>query len=142
MLLGMLAVLLAAVIAHLNIRETADYSIQLHLKFIGSSIYQYHSLTGHWPHRVEELAITSLPLQSPYWKVMIDAGTNVVVWRDDLNPDPLQNAHFVLAFHNKGLLAWMGRRWVCWGDLRTEYIPNRKLREALQGARGMTAAAP
>jgi len=69
--------------------------------------------------------------QSPYWKVMIDSGTNVVVWQDDLKPDPKDNADLILAYHNRGLLAWLGPHWVCWGDLRTEYITTQQLRAKL-----------
>jgi hypothetical protein len=63
---------------------------------------------------------------------MIDSGTNVVVWHDDLKPDPKDNADLILAYHNRGLLAWLGRHWVCWGDLRTEYITTQQLRAKLR----------
>ena len=33
-----------------------------------------------------------------------------------------------LGFHGFYRQARMGRQWVCWGDLRTEYIPSRQLR--------------
>jgi len=98
----------------------------------GSSIYEYHEKTGRWPVRADDLAEISLPMRSPYWKVMLDSGTNVIVWHNDLKPNPAENANVVLAYHNKGLLASLGRQWVCWGDLRTEYLPSRKLRTKLQ----------
>lgn len=62
----------------------------------------------------------------------LDSGTNVVGWHDDLKPNPADNANIILAYHNRGLLAWMGRQWVCWGDLRTEYVRSRDLRTKLQ----------
>lgn len=58
---------------------------------------------------------------------MLDSGTNVIVWHTDLKSNPAENASEVLAYHNKGLLAWFGHQWVCWGDLRTEYIPSKEL---------------
>lgn len=58
---------------------------------------------------------------------MLDSRTNVIVWHDDLKATPSENANVILAYHNKGLLTWVGRQWVCWGDLRTEYIPSREL---------------
>jgi len=115
-----------------SLLDVAHQTIRLHLRFIGASIYEYHAKTGHWPARVEDLAETSLPRQSPYWKAMIDGGANVVVWHDDLQPNPRDNARVILAYHNRGLLASLGRHWVCWGDLRTEYIKDDQLRASLQ----------
>jgi len=115
---GGIAVLLLVTFAHFySLSDISHQAIRLHLRLIGSSIYEYHSRTGQWPSRVEDLAETSLPRQSPYWKVMIDSGTNVVIWHDDLKPDPKDNADLILAYHNRGLLAWLRRHWVCWGDL-------------------------
>jgi hypothetical protein len=103
-----------------SISEVSHEATAYHLRLFGASIYEYHARTGRWPRRAEDLAETSLPRQSPYWKVMLDAGTDVVVWHDDLQPDPRDNARVILVYHNKGLIASMGRHWVCWGDLRTE----------------------
>jgi hypothetical protein len=127
--------LLYGVFGRGSLTDVAHESIRLHLRFIGASIYEYRANTGRWPSRTEDLAQTSLPRQSPYWKVMIDAGTNVVVWHDDLKPDPRDNAHVILVYHNKGLIAATGRHWVCWGDLRTEYIKDEELRAGLQSAK-------
>lgn len=60
---------------------------------------------------------------------MLDHGANVILWPKNLKSDPRENQGIILAYHNDGLLASMGRVWVCWGDLRTEYLP----REELQG---------
>jgi len=118
-----------------SLLDVAHKTTRLHLRFIGASIYEYHAKTGRWPTRAEDLAESSLPRQSPYWKMMIDGGTNVVVWHDDLQPNPRDNAHVILAYHNKGLLASLGRHWVCWGDLRTEYIKDDQLRATLEAAK-------
>jgi len=115
-----------------SLSDSLSESIRVHLRLLGSSIYEYHDKTGFWPMRSDDLAQTSLPARSPYWKMMLDSGTNVVVCRDDLEPNPAQNAKLVLAYHNRGLLAWMERQWVCWGDLRTEYIPSKELRAKLK----------
>jgi hypothetical protein len=61
-----------------GIREVAHESTQLHLHLIGSSIYEYHSRTGKWPTQIEDLAKTSLPQQSPYWKLMLDEELAVI----------------------------------------------------------------
>ena len=132
---GIAVLLLVAFADFYSLSDISNHAIRLHLRLIGSSIYEYHTKTGLWPTRVEDLAETSLPLQSPYWRVMIESGTNVVVWHDDLKPDPKDNADLILAYHNRGLLAWLGRQWVCWGDLRTEYITTRQLRAKLQGVK-------
>jgi hypothetical protein len=115
-----------------SLSDIANESIRLHLQLLGSSIYEFHEKTGHWPMRAEDLAETSLAVRSPSWKVMLDSGTNVVVWRNDLKANPAENGNLVLAYHNRGLLALLGRQWVCWGDLRTEYIPSRELRARLR----------
>ncbi len=131
-----IAIVVVGIIAFVGVRfysvtDSSDKSIRLHLALLGSSVYEYHANTGQWPSRAEDLAHTSLPVRSPYWKTMLDSGTNVVVWHNDLRTNPADNAQVVLAYHNRGLLAWLGRQWVCWGDLRTEYIPSRELREKL-----------
>ena len=61
-----------------NLSGIGHSTVRLHLKLIGSSIYEYHSKTGRWPSRVEDLAETSLPRQSPYWRQMLEQGTFVV----------------------------------------------------------------
>ena len=124
--------LLVAVARNSTLTDISHQTIQLHLRLIGASIYEYHTKTGRWPARLDDWAETSLPRESPHWKVMIESGADVMVWHDNLNSDPKDNAHLILAYHNKGLLAWLGRQWVCWGDLRTEYVRTRKLGALLQ----------
>jgi hypothetical protein len=45
---------------------------------------------------------------------------------------PDNNAGQILDYHNKGLIATMGRSWVCCGDPRSEYIKTDDLRIYLQ----------
>ena len=58
--------------------------------------------------------------------------TIVIPWHKNLKADPKDNAGLILAYHNKGLYARLGRVWVCWGDLRTEYIKIEDLKAKLQ----------
>ena len=118
-----------------SISDISHNATRLHLRLIGASIYKYYAKTGRWPSRAEDQAETSLPRHSPYWKTLIDGGMVVVVWHDDLQPDPRDNAHVLLAYYNKGLISSLGRHWVCWGDLRTEYIKDDQLRASLQAAK-------
>jgi|SRR5262245_12350897 len=129
--IGAVAIIVLVAVRFYSLSDISNESIRLHLHLLGSSVYEYHDKTGRWPARAEDLAQTSLPVRSPYWKVMLDRGTNVIVWHDDLKSNPWDNANVVLACQNRGLLAWMGRQWVCWGDLRTEYIPSKNLRAKL-----------
>jgi hypothetical protein len=129
--IGAAAMVLLLGVRFFSLSDISNESIRLHLTLLGSSIYEYHGKTGHWPATSEDLAQTSLPLHSPHWKTMLDTGTNVIVWHDDLKSNPSDNANFILAYHNRGFLAWLGHHWVCWGDLRTEYIPSRELRGKL-----------
>ena len=114
-----------------GVRDVAHEATRLHLGLYGSSIYEYHAATGKWPTEIGDLAMTSLPAKSPYWKVMLDDDVDVIVWHKTLKPDPKDNAGQILVYHNKGLIATMGRTWVCWGDLRTEYIKTEDLRDYL-----------
>jgi hypothetical protein len=102
-------------------------AIRLHLELVCAGIYEYHSKTGRWPSRFENLADTTLAHRVPNWK-MVEPQTIVVLWRDDLKPDPKDNARVILAYYNKGLFSNLGRMWVCWGDLRTEYLKTDEIR--------------
>ena len=130
--LAVAGVILLVALRFYGVSDVAHESIRLHLRLLGSSIYEYHANTVRWPSRPEDLAYTTIHVQSPYWKTMLDSGTNVIVWHDDLKTNPAENANVILAYHNRGLLASMGRQWVCWGDLRTEYIASKELRAKLQ----------
>jgi hypothetical protein len=108
-------------------------AISYWLENIGRSVYEYHSKNGRWPATVDDLAETAVFQRAPNWKQMLDDRTIVVVLDDDLKPDPQENAGRVLVYHNKGLFAWsLGKVWVCWGDLRTEYIKSADLKIKLQ----------
>ena len=126
--LGVAALLIGMVFDYFDRGSIPHQAIQLHLRLVGSSIYEFHTNTGRWPERAEDLARTSLPLRSPYWKQLLDRGIIVVVWPKDLRPNPKDNEGRVLTYDNGGgLFARLGRVWVCWGDLRTEYVKAEEL---------------
>jgi hypothetical protein len=132
--IGVGAVLVVVIMAYnySGVKDMSDQSAQNYLRLYGSSIYEYHALTGKWPSQIDDLARTSLPLQNPHWwKAQVDIEADVIVWPKDLKPDPKENARVILAYHNKGLDAEMGRIWVCWGDLRTEWITPEELQDNL-----------
>lgn len=106
-------------------------AIRLHLRLTASGIYEFHKTRGRWPTSADDLALTSLPQISPYWRLLIENGSVVVVWRTDLKPDPKDNVSSIMTYHNAGLLSKLGRVWVCWGDLRTELITEKELRKKL-----------
>lgn len=129
---GAVAIVLVMIRGPLSgVREVAHESTRLHLSLFGASIYEYYAATGKWPTQVGDLARTSLPTKSPYWRYMLDAEVDVIVWHRTLKPDPKENAGHILVYHNKGLIAERGQSWVCWGDLRTEYIQTEDLRKYL-----------
>jgi hypothetical protein len=115
-----------------GVSDMADESVRFHLKLTAASIYEYREKTGQWPARIDHLALTSLPAMSPYWKYMLDNELIVVVWHKALKPAPGDNARHILAYYNKGLISEGGQQWVCWGDLRTEYIKTEDLRAYLR----------
>ena len=106
-------------------------TIHLHLKLTASSIYEFHSATGRWPTGADDLARTTLPQHSPYWRTLLENDTVAVVWRSDLKPDPKDNASVVMTYNKAGLFPKLGRVWVCWGDLRTDYVREEELRAKL-----------
>jgi hypothetical protein len=132
LLLLCLAAIVGVVSSSSGITDVAHKSIRLHLALDSAAVYEYHSRMGEWPSRIDDLAKTSLPLQSPYWRDMLEDEVNVIVWPKGFDPDPLKNAGRVLAYHNKGILATSGHVWVCFGDLRTEYIAEHELKALLQ----------
>jgi hypothetical protein len=121
------AMLTGVVMDYFDHDSIPHQAIRLHLKLVCASIYEFHSKTGRWPARFEDLAETSLPQKVPSWR-MVEPQTIVVLWRNDLKPDPKANAAVILAYYNKGLFSRLGRMWVCWGDLRTEYVKADEVR--------------
>src|SRR6266851_1748254 len=105
-----------------GVRDVVHEYTRYHLHAVGSIIYEYQATTGKWPTRYDDFAMTSLPAMSPYWRSMLDNELIVVVWHKTLKPNPNDNAGQILAYYNKGLISTQGQSWVCWGDLRTEYI--------------------
>jgi hypothetical protein len=81
--------------------DAAHQAIRYWVRLYGDATYEYHSTTGRWPARIDDLARTSLPAQFPYWKHRLDEGTIVLVWNNDLKPDPHDNAGLILAYHNR-----------------------------------------
>ena len=67
--------------------DIANSSTQLHLRIMGSSIYEFHSKTGQWPTCIDDLSQTSLT-QIRYWKSGLENEVYVIVWPTDLKPDP------------------------------------------------------
>ena len=130
-----LALVLVAVITAYNyyhVKEMSDLSQEIYLRLYGESIYEFHALTGRWPSKIDDLARTSLPLKNPdWWRAQLEIVADVIVWPKDLKPDPRDNGHVILCYHNKGLDAERGRMWVCWGDLRTGWITPEDLRACL-----------
>jgi hypothetical protein len=117
-------------------QDVAHEAVRLHLNLIGSSIYEYRAATGKWPTQIDDLEKTSLPAKSPYWRSWFVNDVMVVVWHKSLNPDPKDNARHILVYHDKGLIAAGGHKWVCWGDLRTEYIKTEDLQAYLKKLKG------
>lgn len=108
-------------------------AIRNQLTLFGTSIYEFHSRTGRWPSRLDDLAETSLPQRNPSWRA--SAEPVVILWRGDLKPDPKDNARVILAYHNAGLFSQFGNTWVLWGDLHTEFIKRSTLPELLKNGR-------
>jgi hypothetical protein len=114
-----------------GVSDVAREAVCLHLRLTGASVYEYRTRFGRWPTRTDDLAQTTLPAMSPYWRYQLDEGLIVVMWPTGWEPAPKGNAGRVLAYYAKGLISERGRMWVCWGDLRTEYVEADALRAYL-----------
>jgi hypothetical protein len=110
--------------------DVASKSIQFDLKLIGRSVYEARTKNGTWPARIEDLAGTEY-LKLPHRRTMLEEGRFVVVWRQDLNPNPEDNRDRVLAYDNSSLLSRFGNVWVCRGDLRVVYMDADELHAVL-----------
>jgi hypothetical protein len=115
------------------ISEVADEADRLHLKLIAESVYEYRAMKGRWPTMAEELEITSLPLKAPQDVTLVKNGPYVVVWPQDLDPEPKKNPRRLLVY-TLGGPARLGWVWICWGDFRTEYVSREQFETILQGA--------
>jgi hypothetical protein len=129
--IALLVAMILLIVRYFDDSDVAHQAIQVWLRLYGDAIYEYQSITGKSPSKIDDLGRTKLPQRLRYWKQMLDDGTIVIVWHKNLKPDPKVNAGLILAYHNKGLYAQLGRVWVCWGDLRTEYIKREDLQAGL-----------
>lgn len=116
----------------INLWPVADHTEKLHLELIARSIYDYHASAGRWPTQPGDLLQTSLPQQCPHDVAMMRAGAFVVNWPTaDWQPTPQENADRLLLYSKGGPLRF-GRVWVCWGDLRLEYMKEEHALELLR----------
>ena len=129
--LGLVALLW--IVANRTEPNVPDYADQLHLRKIAGSVYEYHGLTGKWPTDAKDLLITSLAREVPLDISLIQDQLYVVIWSQDLKPDPKDNAERVLVYAKGGPLR-RGWKWVCWGDFRMEYMSEEQLQAALQAS--------
>ena len=132
---GVVAIVISIAWDYFNYDSIPHEAIRLHLKLTAASIYEFHNTAGRWPTSADDLALTSLPQRSPYWRTLIENGSVAIVWRGDLKPEPKDNAGLLMTYNNIDLFSKLGRVWVCWGDLRTEYVKEEELRAKLADTR-------
>ena len=128
---AILALLWAGSLAwdYFNPDSIPHVSMSDQLKLFASAIYEFRETTGRWPATLSDLEKTSLPAKNPYWKQ--SAVPLEILWPKDLKPDPKDNSSVLLIYFTGGLFNRLGRVWVCWGDLRTEHLPEADLRAVL-----------
>ena len=107
--------------------DIATKSIQFDLRKIGESVYEVYSKSGKWPVQIADLEGTEY-LKMPHRRTMLEEGVFIVVWQEDLDPNPAANANRVLAYDNSSLLSRFGSAWVCRGDLRIERMSAKEMR--------------
>lgn len=113
--------------------DIATKSIRFDLRKIGESVYEARSKSGKWPAQIADLEGTEY-LKMPHRRAMLEDGFFIVLWQQDLDPDPEANRDRVLAYDNGSLLSRLGRVWACRGDLRVERIGAAEV-PALNGGR-------
>ncbi len=99
--------------------DVATKSIEFDLRKIGESLYEARFKTGKWPAEIADLEGTEY-LKMPHRKALLENGLFVVMWQQDLDPNPEANRNRVLAYDNGSLLSRFGSVLVCRGDLRIE----------------------
>jgi len=127
-ILSAVAVIVAFAVAFVYAQvDIATKSIQFDLRKIGESVYEAHSKGGKWPAQIADLAETEY-LKMPHRRAMLEEKGFVVVWQEDLDPNPAVNANRVLAYDNSSLISRFASVWVCRGDLRVERMSAREMR--------------
>jgi hypothetical protein len=122
---AVLAVVVAVIAFIYGTVDVANKSLQFDLKKIGESIYEAHAKSGKWPIQIADLEGTEY-LNMPYRRGILENGSFVIVWQQDLDPNPDANSGRILAYANSGLLSRLGRVWACRGDLRIVKIGNEE----------------
>jgi len=117
------AVAAAFVLAQVDI---ATKSIQFDLRKIGESVYQARSNSGKWPVQIADLEGTEY-LRMPHRRTMLEDGVFVLVWQQNLDPNPEANRNRVLAYDDGSMLSRLGMVWICRGDLWIERIGAKQL---------------
>jgi hypothetical protein len=126
-ILSVVAAIAAVAIAFVYAQgEIATKSIQFDLRKIGESVYEARSKNGKWPAQIADLEETEY-LKTPHRRTMLEEGAFVIVWQQDLDPNPEANRSRVLVYDNSSLLSRFGRVWVCRGDLRIERISTKEM---------------
>ena len=122
---AVLAVVVAVIAFIYGTVDVANKSLQFDLKKIGESIYEAHAKSGKWPMQIADLEGTEY-LNMPYRRGILENGSFVIVWQQDLDPNPDANSGRILAYANSGLLSRLGKVWACRGDLRIVKIGNEE----------------
>jgi len=122
---AVLAIVVAVIAFIYGTVDVANKSLQFDLKKIGESIYEAHAKSGKWPMQIADLEGTEY-LNMPYRRGILENGSFVIVWQQDLDPNPDANSGRILAYANSGLLSRLGRVWACRGDLRIVKIGNEE----------------
>jgi hypothetical protein len=126
-LAAVLAIVVAGIAFIYGTVDVATESIQFDLRKIGESIYEAHAKSGKWPMQIADLEGTEY-LRMPYRRDILENGTFVIIWQQDLDPNPDANRNRILAYDNGGLLSRLWKVWACRGDLRIVKIGSEEKR--------------
>jgi len=86
--------------------------------------YEFRNSTGNWPSDISQLGLDRrLSSRFSYRGV-------VLAHPRYLSRSPSANREKIIAYQYTGKRLWP-YRWVCWGDLRTEYISNRRFERTM-----------
>ena len=140
-IIAAVVVLIAFGVFIYNATDISHQAVSIRLKLLCEGIYEYRAATGHWPAQTADLAGTAMAARMRFWDDDIRSGRVVVLWPQGWPPNPQDNADKILAYYNKGLISEFGKQWVCWGDLRTEYVSTEKLQALLKTTDDLTARA-
>ena len=94
------------------------------LTSVAQFAYEFWGSNGHWPNNISELDLARWQSRTVSYRDVVLAHPR------HLSRNPAANREIIVVYQYTGKRLWP-YRWVCWGDLRTEYISNTRFERTM-----------